>query len=200
MGANQFTENSLTGHDIPAVCGVYMITDKVTDKTYIGASCNIRTRAVQHFYNMQVPEKRGSAYSIFSATYLQYGSTAFVVSVLEVCDEASLHERELFWITKLRPSENTHSSPVKAKAYTEEERRKRSERTRKLWADPVYRSRAVEARKGNSFSKGYKCTPTQVENRKRAARISNVRRNYGTGWKEEYIRRYPEHIGDLDAY
>jgi len=75
----------------------------------------------------------------------------------------------------------------------------RSARTKALWADPEYRANAIAARKGKAYNKGYKCTPEQVKNRQRAARISNIKRNYGADWKQEYIRRYPEHIGDLDA-
>jgi group I intron endonuclease len=84
-------------------------------------------------------------------------------------------------------------------AMTEEEKSKRSERTRKLWENPEYRARAVSARVGNAYSKGHKCTPEQIQNRKRAARISNMKRNYGAGWPEEYVRRYPEHAGDINA-
>ena len=39
----------------------------------------------------------------------------------------------------------------------------------------------------------------QVLNRKRAARISNIKRNYGGAWQQEYLRRYPEHAGDLNG-
>lgn len=84
-------------------------------------------------------------------------------------------------------------------AMTQEECLKRSARTKQLWADPIYREKAIKIRKGNAYSKGYKCTPVQVLNRKRAARISNIKRNYGDMWKSEYIRRYPEYAGDIDA-
>jgi GIY-YIG catalytic domain len=82
-------------------------------------------------------------------------------------------------------------------AMTPEECQNHSERTKKLWAEPEYRANAVAARKGNAYCKGYKCTPDQVENRKRAARISNMKRNYGEGWKDEYVRRYPEYAKDV---
>lgn len=82
---------------------------------------------------------------------------------------------------------------------TDGEKIKRSERTKKLWATPEYRANAVAARKGKAFNKGHKCTPEQVENRRKAGRISNMKRNYGTSWTTEYARRYPECIGDLNA-
>lgn len=82
---------------------------------------------------------------------------------------------------------------------TPEECAARSERTKALWADPIYRANAIAARKGNAYSVGHKCTPAQVDNRKRAARISNMKRNYGEEWKQEYVRRYPEFAGDVGA-
>jgi group I intron endonuclease len=199
MGANQFTTNSLTEHDIPAVCGVYQITDTITGKTYVGSSRNVRTRAVQHFHLMGTGKSHKSAYTSFSATYTQYGSSGFEVVVLEACSPETLYAKELEWIARLAPTENTQHSPLVSVAYSEAERALRSERTRKLWASPEYRAKAVAARKGNAYSKGYKCTPEQVENRRRAARISNMKRNYGSIWQEEYVRRYPEHEEDINA-
>ena len=199
MGANQFTTNSLTGHDIPSVCGVYKITDTVTGKTYIGSSGNIRTRTIQHFYLMGLGKSRNSTYVSFSATYAQYGSSVFSIDILEICAPEVLYTKELEWIAKLTPTENTQHSPLMEVAYSEGERALRSERTRKLWATPEYRERATASRKGNAYNKGYKCTPDQVENRKRAGRISNMKRNYGSTWREEYVLRYPEYREDINA-
>lgn len=84
-------------------------------------------------------------------------------------------------------------------AMTTSERQLRSERTTKLWANPEYRELSVAVRKDHSWNKGYRCTPAQVENRKKAARISNMKRNYGEDWKKEYEKRYPEYIGDLNG-
>ena len=198
MGANQFTENSLTGHDIPAVSGVYILTDTVTGKTYIGSSKNVRTRAIQHFYNMKC-ENRYAPYTAFSSTFRDPGSSVFTVEVLETCAEEQLLQRELHWMEQLWPTENTMMFSAKGIAFSEDERAQRSERTKRLWATPEYRERAVSARKGNAYNKGYKCTPEQIENRRRAARISNMKRNYGAAWKDEYVRRYPEHKEDLNA-
>lgn len=88
------------------------------------------------------------------------------------------------------------AAAIKA-AMTPEECKKKSERVRNLWATPEYRERATAARKGNAYNKGYKCTPEQVLNRQRAARISNMKRNYGSEWAIEYAHRYPEFAGDV---
>lgn len=76
----------------------------------------------------------------------------------------------------------------------------RSDNAKKMWADPVYRAKSIEVRKGNQFAKGYVCTDAQRLNRQRAARISNMRRNYGILWVQEYLKRYPEHSEDVNGY
>lgn len=90
------------------------------------------------------------------------------------------------------------TSAIRA-AMTPEECAKKAERVKALWATEAYRAKAVAARKGNAYCKGYKCTLEQVLNRKRAARISNMKRNYGAEWQQEYARRYPEYVGDLNG-
>ena len=83
-------------------------------------------------------------------------------------------------------------------AMTEEECAARTVRTSKLWARPEYRKRAVLARLGNTFAAGHKCTVEQIENRRRAGRISNSKRTHGDRWREEYVLRYPEYAGDVN--
>lgn len=198
--ANQYIENTLSHIDIGRVCGVYLLTDTITGNTYVGCSVDIRMRLAQHFFEMKHYDKDITTYRNFSITYRTYGSIVFSVKVLEECVKEELRDKEKLWIDKLNPTENTQNVTDNRLKYSEQERAMRSERTKSLWADPIYRERAVSARLGNAYSKGYKCTEEQVLNRKKAARISNMKRNYGEGWKEEYARRYPEHTEDLNGY
>jgi group I intron endonuclease len=85
------------------------------------------------------------------------------------------------------------------KAMTDEERAQRKERTRKLWEDPEYRAKAVAVRKGKAYNAGYKCTPEQVETRRRNARIMHTKRRFPDNWKEQYVLLYPENAGDVNA-
>lgn len=75
----------------------------------------------------------------------------------------------------------------------------RSDAAARLWADPVYRERAIASRKGRAFNKGYRCTPAQVENRRRAARISNMKRSHGDAWRGVYASRYPQFAHEASA-
>ena len=200
MGANQFTENSVSHLDLPHASGVYMITDKASGVRYIGSSVDIRRRAMQHFAEMKAMRREQPAYEAFKATYDRLGPQGFDVSVLLLCDEENLLMYEAQCISILGETANRYKRSDDAEVYSAEERQKKSDRVKALWATPEYREKAVAARKGKAYNKGYKCTPEQIENRKKAARISNMKRNYGAGWKAEYAKRYPEFVGDLDGY
>ncbi len=70
--------------------------------------------------------------------------------------------------------------------------KQRSESAKEIWARPGYREQFIAKRVGIATNKGWRCTPEQAENRRRAARISNMKRNYGDNWPVEYVRRYPQ--------
>lgn len=201
MGANQFTENSVSHLDLPHTSGVYMITDKVSGVRYIGSSTDIRRRIMQHFSALKTgKDAEQPVYKTFKDTYEKAGPLGFDATVLLLCEPENLLMYEAQCIAVLGETINRYKRLDDIRVYSDEEHHKRSQRTKDLWATPEYRERAVAARKGKAYSKGYKCTPEQVANRKRAGRISNMKRSYGLEWKVEYARRYPEFVGDLDGY
>lgn len=199
MGANQFTENSVSHLALPHASGVYMITNKESGVRYIGSSVDIRRRAMQHFAEMKAMRRGQPLYEAFRPAYDRLGSKGFDISVLLLCDEENLLMYEAQCISVLGETINRYKRSDDVEVYSMEERKKKSDRVKALWATSEYRERAVAARKGKAYNKGYKCTPEQVENRKRAARISNMKRNYGVEWRVEYAKRYPEFVGDLDG-
>jgi hypothetical protein len=200
MGANQFTENSISHLDLPRTSGVYMITDKASGIRYIGSSVDIRRRAAQHFAEMKVMRRDQPIYKSFSSTYEALGPRGFDISVLLLCDEENLLLYEAQCISILGDTVNRYKRSDGTEACSVEERRKKSHRTKALWATPEYREKAIAARKGKAYNKGYRCTLMQIENRKKAGRISNMKRKYGESWKEAYAQQYPEFMRDLDGY
>lgn len=201
MGANQYTETSVSHLDLPDTSGVYMITDTISGLRYIGSSINIRRRAMVHFSALKTgKDKEHPLYSTFADTYASLGPKGFDVSVLLLCAPENLLMYEAQCISVLGNTINRYKTPENVPAYTPEECGKKSARVKALWATAEYREKAIAARKGKAYNLGYKCTPEQIKNRQRAGRISNIKRNYGLDWKEEYIRRYPEHSEDINGY
>lgn len=200
MGANQFTESSVSHLNVPHASGVYMITDKMSGARYVGSSTDIRHRISGHFSALKTgKDTKQPVYAAFRPTYDRLGAQGFDVVTLLLCSEENLLMYEAQCIAVLGDTINRYKTPDDVAAYSDEECKRKSDRVKALWATPEYREKAVAARKGKAYNKGYKCTPEQVENRKKAARISNMKRNYGCGWKIEYAKRYPEFVGDLDG-
>jgi len=104
--ANQYKDSRLASFTVGSVSGVYMITDTVTNRTYIGSSTNIRNRLGQHLSSMHNNEQV-TTYDNFSKTYHQHGASAFNIKVLIICAKENLKFYEASCIGALNPTENT---------------------------------------------------------------------------------------------
>lgn len=197
MGTNQFSSSNLAHITVPNVCGVYLLRDTVTGGTYIGSARRIRTRISIHFHDMRRrPEQ--NTYRRMRDTYDTYGASVFEVELLQQCSPEQLLVLEKEWIAKLQPTENLYVCTDGRDVYTEATHARKSAAAAALWKDPEYRTKAIAARVGKGGPIGFKCNSKQIANRKRAGRISNMKRNYGAAWKDEYILRYPEHAKDIE--
>lgn len=86
------------------ICGIYQIRNTVTNETYIGQSQNIMSRWAHHLSCL----RRGKhhAYSL-QESFKFYGEAAFVIEVVEKCDEVKLTAREAYWMAREGPQLNT---------------------------------------------------------------------------------------------
>lgn len=72
--------------------GIYKITNKINNKSYIGQSTNIQRRINEHRWaneNSRIP---------FHKAIDKYGWDNFQVEILEECNLEDLNERESYWI------------------------------------------------------------------------------------------------------
>lgn len=195
---NQHMNSNMKHIDVPNISGVYLLTDTVTGATYVGSARRVRMRVSGHFCDM-VRRPEGAAYRVFGKTFAAHGAKAFTAALLEACDTAVLLAREKYWIDRVQPSENSYVCTDGRRVYNDDTCARKAAAAAALWTDPVYRERAVAARQGNTYSKGYKCTPEQKLNRQRAGRIANMKRNHGDAWVAAYLQRYPQHAGDVNG-
>lgn len=75
-----------------AICGIYKITNKINNKSYIGQSVNINNRWYVH-------KATKDDYPIHRAIQ-KYGKNNFSWEILEECTESQLSEREIYYIAK----------------------------------------------------------------------------------------------------
>lgn len=80
--------------------GIYLITNQVNGKVYVGKSANIYRRIVQHLYDLREGRKKNEN-SYMLRAWTKYGESAFSYTVLEYLtgNDSFFSERELHWIT-----------------------------------------------------------------------------------------------------
>lgn len=79
--------------------GIYIFTNKINGKQYIGQSINIEDRKKQHFYRYKNNKDSGYNSAIHSA-FRKYGWENFSFEILEQCSLEDLDEKEKYWISK----------------------------------------------------------------------------------------------------
>lgn len=75
--------------------GIYSITNKLTNKFYIGSSTNLHKREISHFSNLR---KNNHCNANLQNSYNKYGKDNFVFKVIEFCSTEELEEREQHYL------------------------------------------------------------------------------------------------------
>lgn len=86
------------------ITGVYLITNKLNGKRYVGASNNVSGRMSQHM-RKKVAEKY--EHLEFYKDVLKYGYQGFEFKLLEECTKEDKLNKEKYWYDKLKPEYNT---------------------------------------------------------------------------------------------
>ena len=81
------------------MCGIYIITNNVNGKVYIGQAINIYSRFMGHKYRAFEPNGQGYNYPLYRAIR-KHGLDNFSFDVLEECERDKLNELEIFYIAK----------------------------------------------------------------------------------------------------
>lgn len=86
--------------------GIYCIENQINGKKYVGQAINIEKRWKQHKQKL----KNDSHYNEhLQRSWNYYGESAFSFYVLELCDEESLNDREIYYIKALNAFENGYN-------------------------------------------------------------------------------------------
>lgn len=128
------------------VSGVYKITNKLTGESYVGASCNVGQRWVQHLNCTTLPIQQDIQ---------KLGPENFTFEVVEQVARENLPEREAYWIKELKPFYNRDEkggypsfSGCKGKHKSEKGRKNIAEANRRKAKDPEYLKHMADAHRG----------------------------------------------------
>ena len=78
--------------------GIYKITNKINDNSYIGLSVDIERRWKTHCQRYQDPNNKEYDKVLYKA-FRKYGINNFSFEIIEECDAKQLQEKEKYWIT-----------------------------------------------------------------------------------------------------
>lgn len=83
-------------------CGVYLIRNKLTGKSYVGSSTNVSHRFSNHLNR----DARRYYWREFYQDVLTFGKINFECILLEECDKEKLLEREQYYYDLIKPEYN----------------------------------------------------------------------------------------------
>ena len=86
--------------------GIYKITNKLNNCSYIGQSSNLENRMQQHFFYYNCEK------SVLHTAIKQYGAKNFTWEILEICSLEELDEKEKYWINYYKTYENGYNRTI----------------------------------------------------------------------------------------
>lgn len=102
----RFRDRPLSFYSLNKIAGIYMITNKVTKKIYVGMTSDIKSRLYNYLYVDRLIENKSSR---IHKALLKYGFSNFSFTILEFVgtkDSSILREREDFFIRVFKPQYN----------------------------------------------------------------------------------------------
>lgn len=91
-------------------CGIYKITNKITNQIYIGQSEFIERRWKEHMTH------KGS--NLLEEDFEKYGIINFVFEIIELCNPEELDKKEIYWIKNFNSFNNGYNKTKGGKAWS----------------------------------------------------------------------------------
>lgn len=131
------------------VCGIYLITNKINNKVYVGQSHNIGKRIIQHKINANLADKRGDTYLCHAIK--KYGFENFIFEIIYVCDnnidQKELNDIEVSFINKYRSSDSLYGYNLTTGGEGGLPNKEARQKHKKAMNDPALRKKMSENRK-----------------------------------------------------
>lgn len=86
---------------------IYLITNSVTGKYYVGATCNLRRRLSEHKSDLRLNKSKNER---LQSDYNKYGESSFKMEILEIIDDYNkVAERESYYISQYDSCDNGYN-------------------------------------------------------------------------------------------
>ena len=117
--------------DIPyKVSGVYLITNKINDKVYVGCSIDIHKRLKEHRNGLNLGNHRNR---LLQNSWNKYGENSFLFDILVECDTDLLLSEENYWCNVLLSHDRKYGYNIRMTS--PEGKTSLSEETKKILSD-----------------------------------------------------------------
>ena len=140
--------------------GIYMWTNKLNGKKYVGSSVDLRRRLLEYYNVNRILNEKSMPINI---ALLKYGYTNFTLTILEICDKDSLMPREKHFFEVYSPEYNilkTPGSPSRGSGWTHSEATIESMR---IAASKTFKSPEFLAKLSKGQSSGIEVKVTDLE-------------------------------------
>ena len=94
------------------VSGIYVITNQINGKQYVGLSKDCYKRWSDHYSKSYHSERKEDLDKALYKAMRKYGRENFSFQILEECEESMLAEREIYWIDKLQTYKNGYNETL----------------------------------------------------------------------------------------
>lgn len=200
--------------------GIYKITNKITNKFYIGSAVDIKSRWSKH---RKMLKENWHDNKHLQSAWNKYGQENFIFEILELCDRESLilteqkyldeykcWDREIGYnIAKIAGNTTGCFHTEESKLLIKQNNRASSEETRKkmkeFWANPENRKYQSEKRKqflssdenkqklSNSLKDFYKKNPDKKL-------VGDKNPSYGKKFRNKFVERIHPLTGEIKEY
>ena len=138
-------------------CGIYIITNLINGKRYIGSAKNLRKRLYDHVWDL---DKKIHPNNYLQNSWNKYGKDNFEYGILEYCEENTRLIRETFYINTLNPEYNLNGVNLNSiQNHSEETKKKISSKIKES-----YKNGKLKEKLENSIMHKYDCYVYSIEN------------------------------------
>jgi group I intron endonuclease len=153
--------------------GIYMWTNKINDKRYIGSSENLSNRLKFYYLNLAMKNYLKNSQSNIYNALLKYGHENFSLTIVEYCDKEKCIERENYYLKAFNPEYNISKeagAPMSGRNHSDESKKIMSDNN-KGENNPMFgqnhsdetRKKISEANKGKTRADGAGMPAQQIE-------------------------------------
>lgn len=158
---------------------IYYIENLITQKGYVGQTrVELRRRAKGHLRELKCHKYNSKIY----ASMKKYGIENFIITILEVCDESILDEKEIYWISKLKTlypnGYNLTTGGQKQKKYTKELKKNLSDSAKR-------KDKSIFKKHSDFIKQSYIDNPNKRQFMANVAKITHTGRKQSKEWIEK---------------